>query len=175
MTAFDPRAVFETLGRHGVDYILIGGTGGVLHGSPLLTADVDIVPEMGTANLEALAAALNDMSARIMSQEEPAGIAMDFTAKNLRKWIVEFRFLNLMTDHGQVDVVYRPGGTGGYQDLNERAELLQLGAVDVRVAALEDIIRSKQAVGRQRDLEQLPTLRLLMDERKKRGQGRPSG
>ena len=80
-----------------------------------------------------------------------------------------------MTDHGQVDIVYRPSGTGGYQDLNERAERFQLGPTSVRVAALEDIIRSKQAVGRERDLEQLPTLRLLLEEKRKRRQTRPGG
>ncbi|HEY7874391.1 MAG TPA: hypothetical protein VIG64_04635 [Actinomycetota bacterium] len=131
----------------------------------MMTTDLDIVPASGTSNLEALATALNSLNARLITGD-PDGLKIDFTAKQLQKWIVEFRFLNLTTDHGQLDIVYRPGGTAGYQDLIRAAETLEIGPIQVRVASLEDIIRSKQAVGRDRDLEQLPTLRLVLEQKR---------
>jgi hypothetical protein len=166
MKTFNPRRILEILAEHGVEYIVVGGIGGVLHGSPLQTTDVDIVPSLGKSNLDALAIALNVMNARIMSHETPDGLKVDFTGKNLQRWIIDFRFLNLMTDYGQLDVIYRPGGTDGFRDIAEKAENLEIGSVQVRVASLEDIIRSKQAVARERDLEQLPTLRLVLEQKR---------
>ena len=163
---FDPQAIFRTLHEHAVESIVVGGIGGVLHGSPMSTDDVDIVPALKKANLDALAAALNEMNAKIMSRERPGGIPVRFTGKDLRRWIVDFGFLNLLTDHGRLDIIHRPGGTTGYQDLASNAESLELGDFEIRVAALEDIIRSKQAVARDRDLAQLPTLRALLEERR---------
>lgn len=165
---FDPRRILEILAKHGVDYILVGGLAGALHGSPISTDDLDIVPLVKRANLDALATALNELNAKLAASDEPEGIKIDFTGKQLQKWIVEFRFLNLLTDYGRLDVIHRPGGTDGYQDLAQSSEKLDLGELQIRVAALEDIIRSKEAVGRARDLEHLPTLRMVLDRKNKR-------
>lgn len=159
---FDPESILRTLTKHGVDYIVVGGIGGVLHGSPMSTNDVDIVPALRKSNLDALAKALNELSARITT-EDRNGLSVEWTGKELQKWIVDFRFLNLQTNHGRLDLIHRPGGTHGYQDLATKAETLEIEDMEIRVAALEDIIRSKQAVGRDRDLEHLPTLRLLLE------------
>lgn len=165
---FDPKRILKTLARHGVDAIVVGGIGGVLHGSPVLTDDVDVVPLLKTTNLDALADALNELNARLMSAEAPGGsIAIDWRGKDLQRWIVDFRFLNLATDHGQLDLIHRPGGTTGYDDLAKAARVVEVDDVEIKVAALEDIIRSKEAVARQRDLEQLPTLRLLLEAQRK--------
>ncbi len=162
----DPRPILEVLEKHGVDYILVGAVAGILHGSPIMSDDVDIVPALNMKNLSALSEALNELHARLMSHEVPEGIDVKFSGKDLKKWIVEFRFLNLITDHGQLDIIHRPGGTAGYSDLAENAEQLDIGSLTVQVAALEDIIRSKSAVGRQRDLEQLPTLRMVLEKKR---------
>lgn len=163
---FDPYQILRILAEHGVDHIVVGGIGGVLHGSPMPTDDVDIVPALQKTNLDHLANALNEMNARIQLADEPEGIKIDFSGKDLQRWIVDFRFLNLVTDFGRLDILHKPAGTSGYQDLAAQAELLDLDDLEIRVAALEDIIRSKQAVGRDRDLEQLPTLRLLLEIKK---------
>lgn len=132
------------------------------------TNDLDVVPELKATNLNALAAALNELNAKIMSHEATDGaIRVDWAGKDIRRWILDFRFLNLMTDYGRLDLIHRPGGTSGYRDLARGAIDIELDGVPLKVAALEDIIRSKQAVSRQRDLEQLPTLRLLLEAKRK--------
>jgi hypothetical protein len=161
--AFDPERILKVLAEHDVEHIVVGGIGAVLHGSPMPTDDLDVVPELVKPNLEALAGALNALGARILSHEAPAGIAVEWTAKDLQRWIVELRFFNLSTDFGRLDLIDRPAGTAGYRDLATSAETFDLDDVQIRVAALADIIRSKEAAGRQRDLEQLPTLRLLLE------------
>ena len=168
---FDAKRILKTLARHRVDVIVVGGIGATLHGSQLLTDDVDVVPALGETSLDALAAALNELNARIMSHDPGAVVAIDWTGRDLRRWIVDFRWLNLMTDFGQLDLIHRPGGTSGYADLARGAQDVELDDVTIRVAALEDIIRSKQAVARPRDLEQLPTLRLLLETLKRQDRG----
>ena len=169
MTTFDPEHILQVLARHGADFIVVGGIGGILHGSPMPTNDVDVVPKLDIANLDALADALNELNAMIMSDDAPDGLVkVDWAARDLRRWIVDFRWLNLETDFGRLDLIHRPGGTDGYRDLARAAEEMSLGDATVTVAALEDIIRSKQAVARRRDLEQLPTLRMLLEIKQRR-------
>lgn len=166
--AFDPKHILKTLARHEVDLIVVGGVGAILHGSPLLTDDVDVVPVLTKSSLDALANALNELNAKIMSSDAPGGlISVDWRGRDLQRWIVDLRFLNLMTDFGQLDLIHRPGGTSGYKDLARSAQDVAVDDVRVKVASLEDIIRSKQSVARARDLEQLPTLRLLLEAKQK--------
>jgi hypothetical protein len=66
------------------------------------------------------------------------------------------------------DLSFTPSGTGGYADLVDNAITLQLGGEMVNVASLADIVRSKEAAGRVKDLAVLPTLRALL-ERQERG------
>ncbi|HEX2294134.1 MAG TPA: hypothetical protein VHN37_02370 [Actinomycetota bacterium] len=167
---FEPKRILTTLARHGVDVIVVGGIGGVLQGSPLLTDDVDVVPLLKRPNLDALAAALNELNAALMSAEAPGGsIRIDWNGKDLQRWIVDFRFINLATDYGQLDLIHRPGGTDGYADLAPAAIAVEIDGMELKVAALEDIIRSKEAVGRDRDLQQVPTLRTLLEATRRRG------
>lgn len=61
MPRLQPEAILRVLERHGVRYVVIGGVGATLHGSPLPTHDTDVCPARDSANLEALAAALEDI------------------------------------------------------------------------------------------------------------------
>jgi hypothetical protein len=72
---------------------------------------------------------------------------------------------NLMTRYGDLDVSFVPNGTGGYTDLVRGAAETRLAGVVVRVAALEDIVRSKQAANRPKDQRVLPTLREILANR----------
>ncbi len=66
--------IFACLDRHSVRYVLIGGLAAVLHGSPLTTLDADICPDREAGNLERLAAALQEMDARIRTPDSETGV-----------------------------------------------------------------------------------------------------
>ena len=66
--------------------------------------------------------------------------------------------------YGDLDLVMRPAGTAGYKDLDRDAQTIKLGRVQVRIASLADVIRSKEAAGREKDRATLPALRRLLDE-----------
>jgi hypothetical protein len=52
MAGFRPDLVVGALNRHGVRYLLVGGVGAALHGSPLRTGDTDVCPATDAENLD---------------------------------------------------------------------------------------------------------------------------
>ena len=156
---FDPEAILRILDESGVRYVLIGGLAATLYGSPFVTTDVDIAPDKSSENLHALAAALNRLDARIRKEGEAGGLQFDQSPAFLARASI----LNLTTLYGDLDLTFEPAGTQGYPDLSPRAVTLTIRGIDVPVAALADVIRSKEAANREKDRLTLPTLRRLLD------------
>jgi hypothetical protein len=69
----------------------------------------------------------------------------------------------LQTPHGDLDLSYVPSGTHGYHDLRRDALTEEIQGVEVSIASLADIIRSKEAAGRIKDQAQLPALRRTLE------------
>ena len=154
---FRPVDILRILAEQGVEFVLIGGLAATIHGSPHATVDVDVVPRRDPDNLERLSRALHELGARVYgSAEEP--LAFNHDGRSLG----EAEVWNLATIHGGLDITFVPAGTSGYADFSARAQVHELGAVSVVVAALEDVIRSKAAAGRPKDEMVLPTLRELL-------------
>lgn len=66
---------------------------------------------------------------------------------------------NLICADGEFDIAFRPSGFGGgYAQLAVHAHRLRVGDVEVVVADLADVIRSKESAGRPKDLQVLPQL-----------------
>lgn len=69
-----------------------------------------------------------------------------------------------VTDHGYLDVALLPDGTQGYDDLRRSATREQITeTLQVNVASLADVIRSKEAAGREKDRAVLPILRKVLE------------
>jgi hypothetical protein len=102
-----------------------------------------------------LAAALHELHARIRTEAVPDGLPFSTSAEALAGQ----RMLNLQTTYGELDLTIRPAAfEGGYDELAPRALRRSVGNVRVRVAALADVIRSKETAGRRKDQEALPEL-----------------
>lgn len=164
MTAppLQPRRLVEILDRHHVEYVLIGGFAAAVRGAQRPTEDIDITPSTTTENLGRLVTALREMRAGIRVNETPEGLPFNTSVEGLRG----MKMLNLRTPYGDIDLTFEPNGTGGFEDLTVQADPRDIEGVIVRVAALEDIIRSKEAAGRQKDAEALPELYRLARSRR---------
>jgi hypothetical protein len=159
---FDPVRICEVLNEEGVDYVIVGGLATIIHGSPLPTLDVDIVPSRVHDNLVRLARALTRMNAMIRTGREPVPVVID--AGFLAAMPV---MLNLVTDHGDVDLTFEPSGhLAGFDDWNVDALRVEIApGTEVRVASLDDVIQSKRAANRAKDLMALPYLESLREAR----------
>lgn len=163
MGEFDPGRLVEVLSRYGVTYVLIGGFATIQHGSPFLTRDLDITPERTAGNLTRLSAALTELNARVRTSSDPDGLPFAHDASSLADSLV----WNLATDFGDLDISFVPDGTTGFEDLRRDAEPIAIHGIQVRVASLADVIRSKQAANRPKDQRVLPTLREILANREK--------
>ena len=156
--------ILAALDHHGVRFVLIGGLATIHWGSPFPTEDVDITPARTLDNLERLSAALTELDARIRVAGEPDGLPFSHTAASL----ADVGVWHLTTAHGDLDISFVPNGTTGFDDLDRDASRERILGVEVRVASLADVIRSKQAANRPKDQRVLPTLREILASRNPR-------
>ena len=157
VAAFDPEQLLRALHSHRVRFILIGALAARLHGFPRLTADADITPASDKRNLDRLAAALRQLDAKVYTESVPEGLAFDCSAATLGRAAM----WNLTTKAGRLDLAFMPAGTKGYDDLVKGAERFEAFGVEFQAASLDDIIRSKEAAGRPKDLDDVVLLRAL--------------
>jgi predicted nucleotidyltransferase len=151
--------ILRVLRKHDVRFIVIGAIAAIAQGYPLNTQDIDITPARDPANLERLAAALEELGARLRVPDDEEGVSFPIDAQMLGgadMW-------TLRTPHGDLDLSYVPSGTQGYDDLRRDARTEEIEGVEVSIASLTDIIRSKQAAGRTKDQAQLPALRRTLE------------
>lgn len=163
MAEYDPVAMLRVMAQHGVEFVLVGGVAARMRGAPLVTRDVDVTPATSGANLDRLARALEALGARLRTATDPNGVDLPFDPALLRSASV----WTLVTDHGDLDLVMEPAGTGGYRDLIRDADRMRVAVkpeLVVDVASLADVIRSKEASGREKDRAALPLLRRTLEE-----------
>jgi hypothetical protein len=160
--AFDPLRALRTLDLHGVRFVLIGGLGARLHGSPSVTNDLDICYERSPENLERLADALSAMSATLRGAPD---VPFRLDAKSLAAGD-HFTFV---TTAGNLDILGTPAGVGGFDDLARNAQRMELDGLTVAVASIDDLIRMKLAAGRPKDLIEVEVLGALRDETTRHG------
>jgi hypothetical protein len=138
--------------------VLIGGFAAVYHGAAHLTFDIDITPETSTENLGRLSAALTELDAKIRTPDETVPFRRDAAS------LARSGIWNLTTRYGDLDVTVTPSGTQGYDDLHRDAARTTVLGIQIEVASLADVIRSKEAADRPKDHLSLPLLRRLLEE-----------
>lgn len=158
---FEPEPLLRVLRRHGVDFILIGGLAAIFHGSPMLTHDCDITPARARENLGRLSSALTELDARVRARMLDEPLEFDHDADSLGA----VQMWNLSTAHGGLDISFTPSGTTGYDDLRRDASEVTFRGLRLQVASLADVIRSKEAAGRDKDRRALPVLREILARR----------
>ncbi len=166
---FEPGQILRALEAHHVRYVVIGAIAAIAAGAPILTTDLDVTPDHSRDNLERLALALRDLDAKLRSPTDPEGVPFPIDADMLASadsW-------TLTTRAGDVDLMFSPAGTGGYDDLRRAARRERIAGVTVAVAALADVIRSKEAANREKDSMQLPILRRTLEQVRERGREHP--
>ncbi len=156
MTEFDSLLV--ALVRHEVAFIVVGGAAAIAHGSARLTQDLDIVYERSPGNLDRLVAALE--SHKPYLRGAPAGLPFRWERATLE------RGLNfaLATTLGDVDLLGEIPGGGSYRELVSGAIELELFQTRCLCLNLTQLIRSKRAAGRPKDLEALAELEAIEEE-----------
>jgi hypothetical protein len=152
----DAVAIVSVLNRHRVDYVVIGAYAAIAQRAPIdATRDIDFTPDDSSENLGRLSAGLKELDARIRTGADAGGLPFDHDAKSLRRADI----WNLICRYGEFDICFRPAGFDtGYAELIQRAHRVVVDGVEITIADLDDVIRSKERAGRPKDLRVLPAL-----------------
>ena len=123
-----------------------------MQGVELDFTDIDLVPELSSDNVRALARALVELGI-----DQGHGTSREVIAFMLEKpeFIRAADVWTVLTSHGEVDVTLRPDGfPNGYIDLVDE-DVGRDEESKILVASLEDIRRSKEIAGRDKDVAAL--------------------
>ena len=157
---FDPEAILRVLAEHGVEFVVVGGVAVQTHGYMRPTRDLDIIPRPDLVNLSRLGVALAELGSRLHRTERP----VDITDPQILR---RAALVPLVTTYGRLDVINiesTAGTPGRYSGLRERAIDVDLGAVEVAVVGLDDLIRMKKATGREQDRIDIGALTALDED-----------
>ena len=154
-----PRArVFLALAEAGVRYLVVGGVAVVLHGHLRATVDLDLVLDLEPGNTVRALDALLASGFRPVAPV-PVREFADPTARE--RWAREKQMVvfSLWTDADptfKVDLfVEEPFD---FAAAWERAAVVDLAGVEVRVASLSDLLEMKRRAGRAQDLADVAAL-----------------
>lgn len=150
----------QRLADSGVDFVVVGGYAGVLHGSSLVTRDLDICAVLSPENVERLRETLKDLHPHHrMTPQKLSFLQLPKPGEAVRN-------LFLQTDWGAVDILSSVLGLGDFERLKTRAEPFVTGGRECRLIGLEDLIVAKEAMGREKDRLAAKELRAIAAMRK---------
>ena len=152
----DVESLLGRLAGHDVEFVLIGGVAALAHGASLFTEDTDICCRFSIENLTRLQEALEGLRPvhRMTPSRRPLVISPD-TCSGLSH-------LYLDTDLGQLDCLSTVDGLGSFDDVLAESFQVDLEGCRIRILNLEALIRSKEAIGRPRDMKAVRQLREVL-------------
>lgn len=143
-----------------VDFVVVGGFAALIHGSTLVTRDLDVCAVLSQDDVAKLREALRDLNPThrltpqrlsFLSNPDPG---------------IPVRNLYLETEIGTVDILSSILGVGDFERVRAASVEIELFGRRCRVISLDDLIRAKQALGREKDLLAVKELRAIREKSK---------
>lgn len=155
----DLKHLLERLSGADIEFVIVGGFAAVLHGSTLVTRDLDVCTVLTATVVDKLRNVLADLSpvhriggGRLSFLTEPGpGSAV--------------RNLHLETDAGAIDLLSSITGVGDYQRVRAQAGEVELFGRRYLVMSLPDLIAAKRALGREKDLLSVRELEAIVQDK----------
>lgn len=159
--------VVKRLGAVQADFIIVGGVSGVLQGASIITRDVDLCYRRTPENIQRIVAALQPLNPR--PRGFPPDLPFEFDERT-----VQFGS-NFTLDIGgeALDLLGDMAGIGGYEQVIGDAVDLVVAGVPVKVLSLSQLIQTKTAAGRTKDLAALPDLKAALERTQKHDSSQP--
>jgi hypothetical protein len=151
------KALLLRLKEHDVQFVIIGGVSCVLHGTSLVTFDLDICCPPTVESWKRIEAAVKGLHPfhRLAANKLPLELT-DEMASRLKN-------LYLRTDLGILDCLGEVAGVGDYQQVLEHSVLHTASYGAFRTLQIDALIASKEAVGRERDLAAVKQLKAIKE------------
>jgi hypothetical protein len=154
----DINRLYQRLCDAEIDFVIVGGFAAVLHGSSLVTRDLDVCALLTQENVGKLREVLRDLHPvhRLSSQK------LSFLDNPDPE--VRLNNLYLGTDLGSVDLLSNILGVGDFESVRANAVEVELFGRRCRVISLDDLIRAKEALKRDKDHQAVIQLRAIREK-----------
>lgn len=154
------KLLLNKLTENDFDFILIGGFAAAAYGSSYVTYDLDVCAVLTPANIEKLRSILSDINpVHRISNNKPS--FLDFPEN-----LVGINNLYLQTDAGVLDFISNVTGAGNFDELSKSAIELQIFERKCKIISIEDLIKSKLAIKRPKDIEVANELKVIRQTKK---------
>lgn len=141
-----------------IEFVIIGGAAAIAHGSARLTEDLDIVYRRTGENIERLVQALAPYQPYLRGA--PPGLPFKLDRATMQRGLN----FTLTTSLGDIDLLGEIAGGGNYENLAPESIVLEIFGTECRCLSLEQLIHSKRAAGRPKDIESIAELESLLIE-----------
>ena len=143
------------------DFVVIGGFAGTIHGSSLVTKDLDICMELTGEEIQKLRKLLKNYNPihRMTPQKLPFLTHPESLAS--------IKNLYLSCDLGSLDILSTVSGVGDFPRVKEQAITITLFKYDCKVISVDDLIRAKNFMNREKDqftVQELEMIKKLKTE-----------
>lgn len=141
----DLKQLLERLADADIEFVIVGGFAAVLHGSTLVTRDLDVC----TVLTDVAVAKLRKILANLTPVHRVGGGRLSFLTNPDPG--IELKNLYLETDAGAIDFLTSITGVGNFQRVRAGAVEVELFGRRCLVMSLADLIAAKRAMGRDKD------------------------
>jgi predicted nucleotidyltransferase len=149
--------LLRRLVKAGVNFVIVGGYAGVVHGCTFVTQDIDICCDFAPRNLLALQKAIADLHP--VHRMTPGRQPLELTAENAG----QFKNLHLDTDLGHLDCLSEIQGLGGCEEVAKASQTIEIEGMPLRVLTIAALIVTKEAMNRPRDQEAVRQLKAIKE------------
>ena len=162
----DYLGIFRKFNEEGIRYLVVGGLAMNLLGVPRVTYDIDILLELEDDNIKAL---MGIMKAWGFKPKVPVNV-MDFADKEKRnEWIAtkNMKAFNLVNEKwalSEIDIII--DAPVAYSNARKRARKITVQGVSIPVISIDDLIKMKQAAGRELDKADIQYLKKVKNGKK---------
>lgn len=157
----DLKALLTPLIEHDVDFVLIGGMAGIVHGSSYPSFDLDVAYSRRPANVKRLVAALEELDVRLRGAPPELEFLLD------AQTIENGSNFTFVTPHGDLDVLGDVSGIKNFDALAEAAVERRVAGFPTKVASIDSLIAMKRAANRPKDRNMLEDYLVIADEQRR--------
>jgi hypothetical protein len=143
--------IARALKRINLEAIVVGNAGAALQGAPVSTEDLDFLIRQTPGNAKKIALLAKKLDGTASRPHYPLSSFWRITTRG--------------SSPVQIDLCVNAHGIKSFESLRSRSTLVAVGKEAVAVASLRDIIKSKRAAGRPKDLAVLPVLEATLHEK----------
>ncbi len=161
--------VIKLLTQAQVEFVVVGGVSAVLQGAPIVTKDMDVCYRRTPENIARLATALAPLQPRLRGF--PPDLPHIFDERSI---LLGSNF-TLLVGNEELDLLGVMSGLGGYEAVVGQADEMLVSDCRVKVLSLAQLIITKEAAGRPKDLAVIPTLRATLEMQQGGKQGYVAG